>query len=357
MAHADFGKELQGCRLQVFRLRESRLALVDSRGEHLQEELVPREALERALRRVIPEYKDVRLAPASPGRRAVVYRLETAGLTYYVRVAEDVRHDLATDAVVLDRARRLGASVPEVVLVESSPPELDRSFLVMAEVPGAALAGSGEHDEVVVAVRAAGRDTALINSLPVEGYGWVVRDGSGSLRAELGSYEDFVVSYLPERWPGWLVPIFSPSELAALAEVVCAELEDGSQQSWLAHGDLDVTHIFMSAGAYSGIIDFGEARGANLCFDLGHFLLHDQETRRDSLFEPFLSGYLEVSDLTDDHRHRVRRSAILSGLRQLSLWLGPLRGGDPTDFLARSRKTQLLNLLEHKAPAGPRGGG
>ncbi len=108
------------------------------------------------------------------------------------------------------------------------------------------------------------------------------------------------------------------------------------------------------AGRYSGIIDFGELRGADAYFDLGHFLLHDQDIRSGSLFEPFLSGYLEVRGLADEYRDRIRGSAILSGLRQLSLWLGPLRGGKATDPLVRFRRAQLLNLLEHKPPASPR---
>jgi hypothetical protein len=60
-----------------------------------------------------------------------------------------------------------------------------------------------------------------------------VRDGSGPLRAELGSYEEFVLSYLPQRWPGWLTAVFSASELAQLEEVVWAELGYSGQKSCL----------------------------------------------------------------------------------------------------------------------------
>lgn len=87
----------------------------------------------------------------------------------------------------------------------------------------------------------------------------------------------------------------------------------------LAHGDLDVTHIYIHDDHYRGIIDFGEMRGAELCFDLGHFLLHDGETRPAELFDSFLAGYAEVTVLPDDHRETIRISAILLGLRQLSL--------------------------------------
>ena len=76
----------------------------------------------------------------------------------------------------------------------------------------------------------------------------------------------------------------------------------------LAHGDLDVTRIFTAAGRYSGIIDFGETRGADRFFDLG----------------------------------------------QLSLRLGPQRRRSPASPLARLRVAELANLLEGKPAALPR---
>jgi Ser/Thr protein kinase RdoA (MazF antagonist) len=318
-----------------------------------QDEVVPRTALEEALRRTLSS-PDVHLLPVSPGRRAIVYRAETARGSFYVRVAEEPGQDLTTDAIVLDRARSVGASVPQVILVERDPPEMDRSFLVTAELPGKALASAGDGRMAEAAVRKAGRDVAVINCIEVQGFGWLVRDGGPVLRAEFDRYEDFVVSQLPDSWPGWLERIFQTSELEALEQTVWEELEAPSEDARLVHGDLDVTHIFIDGDRYAGLIDFGEVRGADRCFDLGHFLLHDQETRRDSLFEAFLSGYLEVRDLPTDHRLRIQRSAILSGLRQLSLWLSPDRSGDPNDFLARFRRAQLLNLIENKAPATPR---
>jgi hypothetical protein len=49
-------------------------------------------------------------------------------------------------------------------------------------------------------------------------------------------------------------------------------------------------------------------RGADSCFDLGHFLLHDRETRPAPLFGSFLEGYREVSTLTDDSLQAIRTS-------------------------------------------------
>ena len=61
----------------------------------------------------------------------------------------------------------------------------------------------------------------------------------------------------------------------------------------------------------------------------GHFLLHDRAARPVPLFEDFLAGYAEAAALAGDHSDLIRRSAIVSGPRQLSLWLGPGRNDSP----------------------------
>lgn len=91
-------------------------------------------------------------------------------------------------------------------------------------------------------------------------------------------------------------------------------------------------------------------RGADRHFDLSHFLLHDRTARAVPLFEDFLAGYAEAAALAEDHRDLIRRSAVVSGLRQLSLWLGPGRNDSPASDRARLRATQLRNLLAERPP-------
>jgi hypothetical protein len=57
----------------------------------------------------------------------------------------------------------------------------------------------------------------------VAGFGWLQRTGSQQLTAELSSYGDFVVSYLPKRWPGWLAVLFDHGQLDVLEAMVEAE--------------------------------------------------------------------------------------------------------------------------------------
>ncbi|SRR5712691_853242 len=306
------------------------------------------------VRQVFPQARSVAVEPASGGRLVVVYRARADDAVFYLRLAEEPGQDLTTDAEILGRLRDLGVSVPAVVAAGADHGDLDRSYLIVTEIQGQSLARGGTDDEARRAARAAGRDTAVINSLSVTGFGWLQRTGAPHLTAKLASYADFAVSSLPERWPGWLAGLFEPAQLDALEALAEAERARPLSTARLAHGDLDVTHIYTRDGRYRGIIDFGEMRGADLYFDLGHFLLHDGETRPAELFDSFLAGYAEITDLAQDHREAVRVSAILLGLRQLSRWLGPDPSRSPHSRLAQLRVAELANLLEHKPAAQPR---
>ena len=304
------------------------------------------------VRRVFPRARSVSVEPASPGRLLVVYRVRADEVTYYLRVAEEAGEDLTTDAQVLGRLAELGVRVPEVVHAEAGPGDLGRSFMIVAELAGQSLASHGTDEQARRAVRAAGRDAALINAIEVDGFGWLRRDGLPGLRAGLVRYADFVASDLPRQWPGWLAGAFTARELDALQAVVAQGRQQPLRHGQLAHGDLDASHIWLDGhGRYAGVIDFGEMRGADRHFDLGHFLLHDRESRSVPLFEDFLAGYAGAAALAGDHRDLIRRSAILSGLRQLSLWLGPGRNDSAASRRAQRRAAQLRNLLAGR-PAG-----
>jgi aminoglycoside phosphotransferase (APT) family kinase protein len=310
------------------------------------EQVVDIAMLEPVARRVFPAARSVSVESASPNRLLVVYRVRADDAVCYLRVAEEPGQDLTTDARVLARLAGLGVGVPEVVHVESDPGDLDRSFLVVAALDGDSLASHGTDAQARHAARAAGRDTAVIAAQQVDGFGWLRRDGRPGLRAEFARYADFAVSDLPDPWPGWLSGAFTTAELDCLEAIIAGEGQRPPAPAHLAHGDLDVTHIWLDGqGRYAGLIDFGEMRGADPFFDAGHFLLHDRETRPQPLFEDFLTGYAEAGPLPEGHRDQIRRSAVLSGLRQLSVWLGPRRNHPPDSRPASLRITQLRRLL------------
>ena len=74
----------------------------------------------------------------------------------------------------------------------------------------------------------------------------------------------------------------------------------------LAHGDFDPTHVFAARGRYTGIIDFGEIRGAPTLYDLAHWALQAPVDR-------LLAGYAQVAPLPADHERIVARMSIQIG--------------------------------------------
>lgn len=154
------------------------------------------------------------------------------------------------------------------------------------------------------------------------------------------------MSYLPTPWPGSLGQLFSGRQLDTLRALAAGEQVRAADSGYLVHGDLDVTHIYAHDGRYSGIIDFGEMRGADRYFDLGHFLLHDGETRTARLFASLLDGYRQVESMPEGCYRAIRTSAILLGLRQLAWWLSRERECSLDEPLIRRRVAELSNLLQ-----------
>jgi Ser/Thr protein kinase RdoA (MazF antagonist) len=301
-------------------------------------------ALGAMLRRVLGP--GLRVARAPAGVAAQVYRVEAAERVLYVRIAEEDHEDLSVDAALLEYLRAEGLHVPPVVHVEPFDQALGRSVLIMGEIAGEPLARCRDKRAARRVVRAVGAELAVLNGVGVQGFGWVQRRAPvWPLRGTFHDYREFVVSYLPDPWPGPLAALFSASELDRLWSLVATEPRRQLDGARLAHGDFDTTAIFQADGRYTGLIDFGEIRGTGPLFDLGHFLLQDQESTPIPLVLDLLAGYGEVVTLPDGHEELVRRSAVLLGLRQLARWLGPFRNLRPDHPAATGRAARLRQFL------------
>jgi Ser/Thr protein kinase RdoA (MazF antagonist) len=303
------------------------------------------EALQALLRRLVGPGLTVARTPE--GVAAQVYRVEAAGRVVYVRIAEESHEDLSVDAMLLEHLRHEGLHVPEVVHVEPFDEVLGRSVLIMGQIAGQPLADCLDERAARRVARAAGRELAVLNRVEVQGFGWVQRrPPAWPLHATAKTYAEFVTSYLPDPWPGRLAWLFSARELDRLWSLAASECRRDLAGATLAHGDFDSTPIFQVDGHYSGLIDFGEIRGTEPSFDLGHFYLHDQERKPMPLLADLLAGYGEVAVLPAGHQELVRRSAVLLGLRQLARWLGPFRNLRPDHPAATGRVARLRQLLD-----------
>lgn len=295
--------------------------------------------IDRALGSQIP----ISFERVAEGVSTQVYRLTRGSEVFYLRVAEEETDRLTVDAEALRQLRRLGVHVPDVVYVEPFNAALGRSVMITTEVRGQSLEHAPSLEAARAVARRAGEELALVNQVEVQGFGFVRRDEmSWPLVAEFSDYADFVSSYLADPWPGALSSLFDPSDLSALETLVEAERSRTLGSGQLAHGDFDVTQIFHVGGHYAGLIDFGEMRGAEPLFDLGHFLLHDCETYPEPLIGHLISGYQEISPLPADFTLGILQSGILLGLRQLCRWMA--RYPSPTGASIR-RALRLKEML------------
>lgn len=164
----------------------------------------------------------------------------------------------------------------------------------------------------------AGRDLALLNAVPVAGFGWLRRDTvtGECLAGELETWATFVEEEVREAFDlaGHLL---SPAERDDIAALLALGDWLATKRAWLAHGDLDPCHIYVHQGGYAGLIDIGEMRGTDRCFDLGHVRVGEIERGGPPLLPGLLRGYQESTPLPEGSNRRIRLDALLIELRLL----------------------------------------
>jgi aminoglycoside phosphotransferase (APT) family kinase protein len=286
----------------------------------------------------------------SEGVSTYVYRITSDHETWYLRVLPEEEANFAPEVMVHTQLREMQVKVPEVIYVEPYNDLLQRSVMVTTEIPGRPIGQSQELGGEALAeiVREAGRDLARINSLAVEGFGWVKRDASVTkvLQGEWPTYREFVDEY----WEADLAYLSSASASYVLLADEIAQLERvraiydswlDVEQGYLVHGDFDTTHIYQEYGRYTGIIDFGEIRGADRWYDLAQFYMRDREELPWLLEGALMSGYGEVVALPVDYEQRIHFTGLLTNVRALAR---SLQKRPPNHFSRHQLKMLRENL-------------
>lgn len=277
-----------------------------------------------------------------------VYRVRCGDEIFYLRVLPEVGASFAPEVLAHALLRERNVRVPEVVYFEHYHETLQRSVMVTTEIKGNHVGHRAVDRDTKDILVAAGRELARINSIPVDGFGWVKRDRGEvtRLEAEHPTYRAFVLAHLEENLALLGKHGLGGKEVAAIREIIERYgpwLDAG--QARLAHGDFDVTHIYQQGGRYTGVIDFGEIRGGDPWYDLGHFRLHDGETLLALMLPHLLAGYGEVAPLPPDHARRISLSSLLIAIRALAR--GPRKKpqalGGHTGFGAIEREIAALH--------------
>jgi len=251
-----------------------------------------------------------------------VYRVVRGAEHAYLRVLPEMGATFAPEVRAHQLALAVGARVPEIVHYEPRNEVLGASIMLTTEITGQPVHPHLPRDFVRTVVAAAGRDLARMNAIPVDGFGWVRRDMQavpGRLTAEQPTAHAFMLAEFDVYVAALSAAGFDEHEIHLLAEVArrgAHWLDD--DRAYLAHGDFDTSHIYADESGYSGIIDFGEIRGAPRIYDLAHHHMHDGERLPYATLPFLLEGYARESELPDDCAQHIAYLSLLIALRALA---------------------------------------
>lgn len=257
------------------------------------------------------------------GISTIVYRVVCQNEVFYLRILPEEHASFAPEVAIHTRLRQMQVKVPEVIHFEHYNELLQRSIMVTTEIKGRPIGQSSFlSEEVLHAILVeAGRDLAHINGIPVDGFGWIERDQleTEHLRAQRSAHRAFVL----EDWDADLA--FLAGNVLHASERIHLEHVLSHYNSWLdveqgylAHGDFDTNHIYQEGGKYTGVIDFGEIRGASRWYDLGHFHVRDGEALSYRGLPGLIQGYQERISLPSDYEQHIRFTSIFINVRALA---------------------------------------
>lgn len=302
-------------------------------------------AISALLRRAFSS-ADYRFERTAAGVSTQVYRVWHGDDIFYLRLAESAEASLLPEMQIHTWLHERGVKVPEIVYFEPFDPAVGRSAMVTTEIRGDHIGNAPIDGATSATLREAGRDLATINSIPVAGFGWVRRDrpDAGRLEAEHTTLQDFIFEYLEADLAVIGREALSTADTATIHDLILSAIPSiPSEGAWLAHGDFDVSHIFQEHGRYTGIIDFGEIRGAHRLYDLGHFRLHDGERLNHPLLRDLLDGYQEITLLPLDYERQIDVTALMIGVRTLARVL-PRPASEYQRYLAQSIRMLVSEL-------------
>lgn len=299
------------------------------------------------LERLLLPSERLTIERVAEGSSTIVYRVRSGGGTAYLRIAPDLGVSLEAEVAAHRQLRELGVCAPAILQYEPHYPPIGRAMMLVGEIAGQAIGYASPPPAADVIVARAGRDLALVNQIVVRGYGWAnrVAAGSGQIVAEYatpaGWLRDHFASPLAALAGCGALPDLAAAQIAGMLDRACAAFAD--EPAALAHGDFDLTHIYYAGDAYTGIIDFGEIRGAPWLYDLSHFAIECGQ-----YLPALLAGYSDARALGPADREHMRLLSLLIAARRVGRRILQGRAPHPPDV------QYLINTLG-AAPAGAAG--
>lgn len=286
-----------------------------------------------AVQALLPDQRVVQIERMLEGGSTIVYRITTLAATSYLRICPEADRNLLAEAAVHERLGAVGLHVPLVLHSELLHPTIQRSIMLTTAIPGRAIGYTDPPRHSASIMRAAGRELARINQVPVQGYGWLtsVQPTTGMLCAEYSTCN----AWLQAHFTAPIQALAESGIIAPQAAVSLTHLLDHAARVFrdepavLSHGDFDVTHIFIEGIAYTGIIDFGEIRGTHWIYDLAHYAIECIQ-----FLPALLDGYQEIRPLTTTDQQHIHLTSLLIAARRIGIRLTQQRKPHPPDLTA-----------------------
>lgn len=268
----------------------------------------------------LPDLTVTSVEPTEVGISTNVYRIKTDEKTFYFRIACYDNESYDPEVLVHNLLLEKGVKVPKVIHYENYNRDLGRSFMVISEIKGSPVTENLDPQKLKGALVGAGKDLAVVNSVPVENFGWIKRtkDRIETLEGEYNTYRDFALHKLDTNLKflvsKGLVDKLDAKAVRTIIDKFGKYLD--YKTATLAHGDFDAEHVYENGGSYSGIIDFGDIRGTDPFYDLGTFKVFSPE-----MLNHLLEGYTQVTPLPDDFELRLSMTSLFFAIQRLT-WIG-----------------------------------
>jgi len=268
-----------------------------------------------------------------------VFQLQRGQEIFFLRILPagiSARPQILVHEILLAK----GVIVPVIVHSDDFVATLSgRSYMVVKNIGGRSVAdlhGTLSTDEIDQILLAAGQQLALINSVPVAGFGPILppADTSQSLTAAADSYQTWLADIMLDLNHLVRSGHLEPSTAAALKSIHATHPNQFNYPSArLCHGDFDLTHIFADQGRYTGLIDLGDIGGYGPYHDLAHFCLYAED-----YLPVLLNGYQTVSTLAPDYQKQIWLIGLFMAVKELAFWTGKASDDYPT----KSNRYQVL---------------
>jgi fructosamine-3-kinase len=261
-------------------------------------------------------FRDCEIQKVEDGVITDVYKLKNSE-TYYLKIFSD-NHSLAAMLLANKLLLQEGIHIPEIVYSkEKDTIQNKRAFYIEKELKGKSIKKdpSLSEDEKEKIIIEAGKDLAKLNSIPVQGVGSIKDFKDAKLKAPWKNYEEFILNNVNNMLNELLHSnVLSKEQIDKIEKYIIKNqsLLDTQNNSFLAHGDFCLEHIYHLDGKYSGIIDFGDMRGTSKFHDLAHFYTYNRK-----YFEPLIKGYNSIYELPHDYLEKIIVEAVVFGVGKL----------------------------------------